>query len=122
MTSNSSNNVPLEQLTSLEPATVPASDAKFAGFVGCSVKALLGAAKSGTGVFTAGDGMSTEPIAFEILAQGIVLHTDAEGKPLQHGGPLRLWFPAETGLRCSSGNPHEFILSDGNCEGNRGSG
>ena len=28
-----------------------------------------------------------------------------EGKPLQHGGPLRLWFPAETGLRCSSGNP-----------------
>ena len=66
---------------------------------------MLGAAKSGTGVFTAGDGMSTEPIAFEILAQGIVLHTDAEGKPLQHGGPLRLWFPAEAGLRCSSGNP-----------------
>lgn len=91
---------------SMEPALIPDSDSKFKGYKGCSVGALLGAAKSGTGVFTAGDGMATESIAFEILKQGIVMHTDADGKsPLQHGGPLRLWFPAEAGLRCASGNP-----------------
>ena len=80
------------------------SDAKFKGYKGTRVAALLGAAKTGTGVFTAGDGMQTDPIAFDILQQGIVMHTDADGKPLTHGGPLRLWFPADAGLRCSSGN------------------
>ena len=92
---------------SLEPAIVPDDgvQTKFTGSKGCSVAALLGAAKSGTGVFTAGDGMQTEPIPFETLKQGIVMYTDADGNALQHGGPLRLWFPAEAGLRCSKGNP-----------------
>ena len=105
VTSNSANKVPMEQLLALDLQVVPDSDAKFAGYKGCSVKALLGAAKSGMGVFTAADGMATDPIPFDILGQGIVLHQDPQGQPLEHGGPLRLWFPEDCGLRCSSGNP-----------------
>ena len=105
VTSNSSNKVPIEQLMGLDVCEVPASDDKFAGFKGCSVRALLGAAKPGTtGVFVAGDGMTTDPISFEHLSTGIVMHTDPSGQPLQHGGPLRVWFPPECGLRCSRGN------------------
>ena len=104
-TSNSSSSLSLDQLISMDPAVVPDTDAKFAGCKGCSVKALLGAAKSGSlGVFVAGDGMLTDPIAFDILVRGIMLHTDSDGKPLTRGGPLRLWFPEDAGLRCSSGN------------------
>jgi hypothetical protein len=105
VTSNSSSKVPLDQIYALEVCEVPATDEKFAGYMGCSVRALLGAAKSGTGVFIAGDGMQTEPIAIELLVLGILMHTDASGnQPLQQGGPLRVWFPPECGLRCGKGN------------------
>ena len=98
--------ISLDQATSKECAVVPDTDGKFAGYKGCPVRALLNEGQStGTGVFTAGDGMSTEPVAFDILVQGILLHTDASGNALKHGGPLRLWFPSECGLRCASGNP-----------------
>ena len=104
VTSNSANRVSLQQILGLETLEVPVTDAKFAGYKGCSVKALLGAAKSGTGVFVAGDGMTTEPIPYEHLVAGIMMHTDADGEPLQQGGPLRVWFPPEMGLVCGSGN------------------
>ena len=81
VTSNSSSKVPLDQLYALDLCEVPATDEKFAGYKGCSVRALLGAAKSGTGVFIAGDGMQTEPIAFEHLVLGILMHTDAARWP-----------------------------------------
>ena len=96
----------LDQLTCQDPAFVPDADGKFAGYKGFPVRALLDdAQRTGTGIFTAGDGMRTDPIPLEILVQGILLHTDANGNALQHGGPLRLWFPTACGLRCGSGNP-----------------
>lgn len=105
VTSNSSNKVPLEQIIELPLISVPITDAKFAGYSGCSVRALLGAAQSGTGIFVAGDGMTSEPIAFDSLSASILMHMDANGHPLKQGGPLRAWIPPEAGLRCSSGNP-----------------
>ena len=106
VTSMSANRVPMEQILGADVCEVPADDdKKFGGHRGCSVRALLGAAKSGTAVFTAGDGMVTEPIEFATLLQGILIHSDADGKPLEHGGPLRLWFPPACGLRCAKGNP-----------------
>ena len=101
--SQSSNKVTMEQIVALDVETVPSADSKFAGAKGCSVRALMGAAKSGTGIFTAGDSMQTEPIPFETLTQGIMMHTGADGQPIS-GGPLRLWFPANCGLVCGSGN------------------
>ena len=96
----------IDDLLALDRHVVPDSDAKFKGFSGCQVTAVLDdEAVGGMGIFVAGDGMHTDPIAFEIVVQGILMHTDAEGQPLSGGGPLRLWFPAEAGLRCSSGNP-----------------
>ena len=83
----------------------PNTDAKFGGHRGCPVRTLMGSAKSGTGIFGARDGLRTESIPFEILVRGILLHSDAKGEALQSGGPLRLWFPEDAGLRCASGNP-----------------
>lgn len=103
VSSQSSNKVTLDQIVALDMVEVPSSDKKFAGCKGCAVRALMGAAKSGTGTFMAGDAMQTEPIPFETLVQGIMMHTGADGQPIR-GGPLRLWFPAECGLVCSSGN------------------
>jgi hypothetical protein len=105
VSSRSASKVPLEQILSLDTVEVAAVDPKFAGYKGCSVSALLGAAKDGTGIFAAGDGMLTDPIGFDILVTGVVLHTDPSGQPLEHGGPLRLYFPPDANLRCSSGNP-----------------
>lgn len=94
----------LEQLLDLDTSAVPDSDAKFSGYRGCGVKALLGDAASGTGVVVAGDGMTTEPIALEHLQRSILMHSDAQGEPLQTGGPLRMWIPPEAGLVCHMGN------------------
>ena len=106
VTGNSSQRLSLEQIVAFDTQRVPETDNKFGGFSGCGVRALLAdGAESGAGVFIAADGMTTESIAFDILAQGILLHTDAQGQPLPRGGPLRAWFPAETELRCGSGNP-----------------
>ena len=69
VSSQSSNKIPLRQIMELQIVEVPSSDPKFAGCQGCSVHALMGAAKSGTGVFTAGDALQTEPIPFESLVQ-----------------------------------------------------
>ena len=66
---------------------------------------VLGSAKSGTGIFGARDGMRTDAIPFDTMVKGILLHSDAKGEALQSGGPLRLWFPEDAGLRCASGNP-----------------
>ena len=71
--SQSSNKVTFEQIVQLEIEDIPA-DAKFAGCKGCSVRALMGAVKSGSGVFTAGDGMKTEAIPFETLVQVRLAH------------------------------------------------
>ena len=59
---NSKSEVTLEQILELEKVEVPEADPKFAGCKGVSVRALMGAAKSGTGVFTARDGMETEQV------------------------------------------------------------
>jgi hypothetical protein len=103
VSSRTSNKIPMAQILELDTVKVPESDSKFAGCVGVSVRLLMGAAKSGCGIFTAGDGMQTEQIPFEVLGQAIVMHTDSSGQPIS-GGPLRLWFPAECGLVWGSGN------------------
>ena len=98
--------VPLEQILTLETLEVPATDPKLGGCKGCSVRALLGAATSGSGVLTAADGMKTEPLPFETLVQGVLVHTGTDGELLgSNGGPLRAWWPAECGMVCGSGNP-----------------
>eukprot|EP00327_Prymnesium_parvum_P011579 CAMPEP_0184394790 /NCGR_PEP_ID=MMETSP0007-20130409/40961_1 /TAXON_ID=97485 /ORGANISM="Prymnesium parvum, Strain Texoma1" /LENGTH=109 /DNA_ID=CAMNT_0026746545 /DNA_START=15 /DNA_END=341 /DNA_ORIENTATION=+ len=38
------------------------------------------------GVFTASDGLQTEPIALDELRKGVLLHTAADGTPLGGGG------------------------------------
>ena len=83
------------------PSTVelPAEAKKLAGCVGTPVAALL--PKHITklthpcGVFTASDGLMTEPITLTELAQGVIVHSTADGAPLpvSMGGPLRVWYP-----------------------------
>jgi len=94
----------LEQLLSSSRSTVPESDDKFAGFTGCSLSVILEDVASGSGICIAGDGMTTEPVPLEYLQRSILMHSDAQGDPLQSGGPLRLWIPPEAGLICKQGN------------------
>ena len=48
-----------------------------------------------SGVLAASDGISTEPIAYEELTKGWIIHSDASGAELKQGqgGPLRVVFP-----------------------------
>ena len=89
---------------------------KLAGCTGWPVAALLdvvaesldGALDPATvGVFTASDGLETEPISLGDLVHGIIVHSSPEG-PLNTGGAMRLWFPTGKAVQrsqCGSFGP-----------------
>jgi G3E family GTPase len=56
----------------------------------------LGIPEEGEAVVVAGDGFASEPVAMEVFAEGVVLHS-LEGEPLpdDQGGPFRLLIPEE---------------------------
>ena len=101
--------VPAKGLQKNLPQVSTPVGGKLAGCVGASVGALLakcvGECGGGvSGVFTAEDGVSTEPIAMDELVQGVILHSaDAAGAPLpdKMGGPLRVCFPEGVAVQAS---------------------
>jgi len=56
----------------------------------------LGVGTSGRAVVVAGDGFASEPVALDVLRQGVLLHSEAGG-PLseKQGGPFRLLIPED---------------------------
>jgi len=57
-----------------------------------------------SGVFTAADGVSTDPISLDELVVGLIVHTDANGTtplPVSLGGPLRVCFPEGVAVQSS---------------------
>lgn len=101
----------IDQLRALEPTqTVPSG--KLAGCVGISVQGLLQRAGAPvgcpSGIFTAADGLATEPIAIDELTEGLLLHSDSAGDALPQGGPLRIWYPEGMAVQksmCGSTGP-----------------
>lgn len=87
---------------------------KLAGCRAVPVSAILPAKASSLtgacGVFSASDGLTTDPIPYLQLVQGFVAHSTADGSPLPValGGPLRVWYPrgvAEQKSRCGGEGP-----------------
>ena len=99
-TSASKAKVSMEDLRSLPLVVLesPPFPADVAGCSGVSISGLLGKATTGVGVL-AGDA-ETDKIDYGDLAQGILLHTGADGEPLDPamGGPLRAAFPASVAM------------------------
>eukprot|EP00966_Prymnesium_polylepis_P189591 4392997-Prymnesium_polylepis.1 len=105
-TSASKAKVSMEDLRSLPPIVLqsPPFPADVAGCSGVSISGLLGKATAGIGVL-AGD-TETDKIDYGDLAQGVLLHTGADGEPLDPamGGPLRATFPAGVALQEDEGD------------------
>jgi len=90
---------------------------KLAGSSGWPVEALLETIAqsmdvqldpASVGVFTASDGVQSEPISLADLVHGLILHSGPDGDPLSSGGPMRLWFPAGRAVQhsqCGSVGP-----------------
>ncbi|HEY5658852.1 MAG TPA: GTP-binding protein [Myxococcota bacterium] len=58
--------------------------------------AELGVPERGSAVVVAGDGFASEPVALDVLRQGVLLHSlDGEPLPPEAGGPFRLLIPQE---------------------------
>jgi G3E family GTPase len=52
--------------------------------------------EAGSAVVVASDGFASEPVALEVLRQGVLLHTlDGAPLPQEQGGPFRLLIPQE---------------------------
>jgi hypothetical protein len=82
------------------PPEVLSNNSKLAGCKAISLKALLARTRPNlgngvSGVLTAADGVSTDPIIFSELIQGYLVHSDATGAELPSalGGPIRAVFP-----------------------------
>lgn len=101
-------------------AAVPVPSGTHQHCLGASVPAVLAACPLNVvkasaicvgGVFSAADGVATSPIAREDLMRGFLVHSDADGKPLAKGGPLRLAFPAGVAVQgavCGSPKPPDL--------------
>jgi len=101
-------------------AAVPVPSGAHQHCLGASVPAVLAACPLNVvkasaicvgGVFRAADGVATLPIAREDLMRGFLVHSDADGRPLAKGGPLRLAFPAcvaVQGAVCGSPKPPDL--------------
>lgn len=86
--------------------TLPESAKKLAGCRGVPVSALIPAdvlaESSAHAIFTAAD-LVTEPIPLAECAQGVIVHSEADGSPLgvSLGGPLRAWYPPGVAVQAS---------------------
>ena len=80
---------------------VPDVSALFANRAGSAARiaplfAELGVPEKGSAVVVAGDGFASEPVALEVLRQGVLLHTlDEAPLPQSQGGPFRLLIPQD---------------------------
>lgn len=91
----------LEDIRAFDTVTVSDESSKMNRHIGFSVVNLVGDLTRCSGVFTASDGVSSEPIVHDELIQGLILHSDPDGEPLQRGGPLRVWFPVDVAIQAS---------------------
>lgn len=81
---------------------------KLHGCKGTSIGAIMSRLRPNlgngvSGVFTASDGVQTDPIELDQLVKGYILHTDASGAelPTSLGGPLRVIFPTGIAIQDS---------------------
>ena len=100
---SSSLNVSVKGLVKVESLILDDAlvGSKLSGAKGISVGTLLGRVRPqmGNGVcgmFVASDGIATDPIAYNELVKGYIVHSDASGSELPGslGGPLRVIFPS----------------------------
>ena len=97
----------IDDLKAFETVTIVEEGSKLAGHIGFSVHTLAGNFKNCSGVFTASDGMVTEPIQHSELIQGVIIHSTPGAEMLPRGGPLRVWFPKGVAVQkspCGSGD------------------
>jgi G3E family GTPase len=110
MPNGSIHDVDRDLLTALQDG-IPDVSVRFPKRTGAAarVSALLdrlGVGRSGRAVVVAGDGFASEPVALEVLREGVLLHSDA-GAPLseKQGGPFRLLIPEDaspTPISCAN--------------------
>ena len=107
---SSSINVTARGLAKVESQNLDASIAgsKLGGCKATSIGALIHRIRPNlgngvSGVFTAADGVHSDPIQLEDLVKGFIVHTDASGAelPLALGGPLRIIFPAGVAVQAA---------------------
>ena len=98
----SSLTLTVKGLTKLESKTLPAGvgGSKLVGCQAIALSTLLERVRPNlgngvSGIFTASDGVVTDPISFDELVKGFIVHSDAQGGALSQGlgGLLRLVFP-----------------------------
>lgn len=110
--------VRLDEIRSMGSHELPSGEAgKLAGCLGWPVSSLLNVAADSlgepldpatVGIFTASDGLETEPISLSDLMCGIIIHSNPDGSPLIAGGPMRLWFPSGKAIqhnKCGTDGP-----------------
>lgn len=109
---SSSINVTAKGLAKAEsvllPSDVLSKNGKLAGCKAATLKTLLTRTRPNlgngvSGVLTAADGVSTDPISFSELIQGYIVHSDGTGSELPEalGGPLRAVFPDGVAIQSS---------------------
>jgi hypothetical protein len=98
----SSLTLTVKGLTKLESKTLPAGvgGSKLVGCQAIALSTLLERVRPNlgngvSGIFTASDGVVTDPISFDELVKGFIVHSDAQGGALSQGlgGLVRLVFP-----------------------------
>ena len=106
----SSINVTVKGLAKVESIALDDAvvGAKLAGCKGISVRTLLARVRPqmGNGVsgtFVAADGAATDPIDFDELVRGWLVHSDSTGSnlPASLGGPLRVVYPSGCAVQSS---------------------
>lgn len=97
----------LDELKAFDVVTILEETSKLNGHKGFSVKHLLPGDDDCSGIFRAMDGLASQPIDRAELVQGLIIHSEPGGGPLQRGGPLRIWFPSGVAVQptpCGTGN------------------
>ena len=106
----SSLTLTVKGLTKLESKTLPAGvgGSKLVGCQAIALSTLLERVRPNlgngvSGIFTASDGVITEPISFDELVKGFIVHSDAQGGALSQnlGGLLRLVFPDSVAVQAA---------------------
>lgn len=112
---SSSINVAAKGLAKAESAPLPDAVAakKLVGCKAISLQTLLARTRPNlgngvSGVFSAADGIMTDPITLPELVQGFIVHSDSSGAelPSSLGGPLRVVFPEGVAVQSSVCGTH----------------
>mmetsp|Transcript_31822 Transcript_31822/g.83171 ORF Transcript_31822/g.83171 Transcript_31822/m.83171 type:complete len:288 (-) Transcript_31822:427-1290(-) len=115
---SSSINVTVKGLQRLQAEVLSADivGAKLAGCKAASISSLLARTRPNmgegiSGVFTASDGATTDPIAWEDLITGWIVHSSQDSDlPPALGGPLRVVFPNGSSVTSICGKPTPLTL------------